>query len=78
MDKLTLGAIIGFLRFIRIIQFRFRGYRSNPVWLVGWDIVKAFPGSIKLFWCLSIACQHIIADKVSFGGGRLLRPSQAV
>ena len=51
LDELALGTIVGFLRFVGIVRFGFDsgGYRSSPIWLAKWGIVKAFAGSVELF-----------------------------
>ena len=73
LDKLALGAIIGFLWFVGIVRFSFdsgvlSGVQVKYSLACKWEIVKAFPGSIELFWCLSIIYQHVIADKGPFLG----------
>ena len=55
------------------------GFRLSTVWLIKWDIVKAFPGSVVYFILVSkYTHQYIVIDEVSFGDRILLKPSQAM
>src|SRR6266702_2832852 len=74
LDELALGAIIGFLGFVGIVRFSFDsrvllGVQVKYSLACKWDIIGAFPGSVGLFWCLSIMCRCVVANEVSFLGG---------
>jgi len=68
LDELALGAIVGFLGFVEIVRFGFNsgvlsGVQVKYSLACKWEIIKAFPGSRVLFWCLSITRQHVVADE---------------